>query len=258
MFGKTRREYTYFACYPDARHHADKPWFPDHPNSIWVREDALATAIHDFFATRILGPDRRALLAAHLGRTHQAAVDDITRRRAQLGTHLADLRRRQTKIVAELEDDEEDDLDPETRREFRKRLRERFADLAGQIRTAQAEVDALPTGTSHREDNLDLLDQLPELHLDLPRAPEDLQRNLYDAFDLTVTYDWKRHQATLRATITADAIGSLTSTIEAVTDRRTTTETITPHAASTAYGPQSPVSHVLGAPGRMAQGSGRV
>src|SRR5215207_8712634 len=34
--------------------------------SVWVREDALTAAVHQFFATRILGPDRRALLDADL------------------------------------------------------------------------------------------------------------------------------------------------------------------------------------------------
>jgi len=83
MFGKTRRQYVYFACQPDPRHHAHQPWYPDHPASVLVREDALTAAVHEFFATRILGPHRRDLLAAQLAEQH-ATTDESTDRAARL------------------------------------------------------------------------------------------------------------------------------------------------------------------------------
>jgi hypothetical protein len=148
MFGRTRKGYAYLACEPDARHHASRDWYPTHPKSIWVREDALLAAVHDFFTTRILGPDRRRLLASQLN-THPPVTDDTASRRAQLAKHIDALRRRQTNLLDQLEQDQDDDLDPDTRRAFRKTIRDRFADLAGQIHRAEADRDALrPPGTT--------------------------------------------------------------------------------------------------------------
>ena len=253
MFGKTRRRGgTYLACQPDPRHHAHKPWYPDHPKSVWVREDALTAAVHDFFATHILGPDRLQLLDAQPGDHQAAAAADTTRRRTQLTKHIENLRRRQTRLLDQLEDDPSDDLDPDTRRAFRKTIRDRFADLTTQIRHAETERDSLqPTHAGRHPGNRDLLDQLPQLQLHLAQAPEALQRALYDAFNLKIIYNQERHQATLNATITADTIDSLTTTIHAATDRPGNTQPSRSHAARTADEPQHPASLVLGAPGRI-------
>src|SRR5215475_10501442 len=76
MFGKTRKGYTYLACQPNPRHHTDRPWYPTHPTSIWVREDALLAAVHGFFATRILGPHRHDLLTHQLNTQRPPADGD--------------------------------------------------------------------------------------------------------------------------------------------------------------------------------------
>jgi site-specific DNA recombinase len=250
MFGKARRRYVYFACQPDPRHHAHQPWYPDHPASVLVREDALTAAVHEFFATRILGPRRRDLLAAQLAHDHQATTGESTDRAARLTKQINDLRRRQTKLLDQLEDDEDDTLDPQTRREFRKHIRDRFADLAAQIRTAEHEHHTLTTAEHHTPAaDPDLLDQLPQLRLHLAGAPHDLQRALYDAFDLTITYNRERHQATLKITITTDAVDTIRTTIHTLADPRTHSRTSTPDAENVADDPQRPVSLVLGAPG---------
>jgi site-specific DNA recombinase len=242
MFGKTRKGHAYLACQPDARHHASRDWYPTHPKSIWVREDALLAAVHDFFATRILGPDRRRLLASQLNTHPPVTTDDTARRRAQLAKHIHDLRRRQTNLLDQLEHGQDDDLDPDTRRAFRKTIRDRFADLAGQIRRAEADRDALrPPAITPAADNADLIDRLPQIQLHLAQAPDELQRALYDAFDLTITYNRERHHATLRVTITADAVDGLANTLHAVADRRADTQTIRSDG----------VSLVLCGPGRI-------
>ena len=108
---------------------------------VWVREDALTAAVHQFFASRVLGPDRRAFLDAQLGdRSHNKA--ETASRQAQLTKHIGDLRRRQAKLLDQLEDDTDDDLSPEDARAFRKSIRDRFAKLGNDIRAAEAERDA--------------------------------------------------------------------------------------------------------------------
>jgi len=109
---------------------------------------------------------------------------------------------------------------------FRKTIRDRFADIAGQIRRAEADRDALrPPATTPAADNADLIEQLPQIQLHLAQAPDELQRALYDAFDLTITYNRERHHATLKVTITADALDGLANTVHAVADRRADTQT---------------------------------
>ncbi|MFC7839995.1 recombinase family protein [Streptomyces sp. NPDC057382] len=66
MFGKTRHQISYYACQPDPNEHRDQPWFPDHPKSLWIREQILITAISHFFATRIFGLDRLSHLTVAL------------------------------------------------------------------------------------------------------------------------------------------------------------------------------------------------
>ena len=251
MFGKTRRAYVYFACQPDARHHASKPWYAEHPKSVWVREDALTAAVHDFFATRILGPDRRALLDAELGQPEPETTGTADLG-ARLDKHIEELRRRQRKLLDQLEDDTDDDLDPEDARAFRKSVRDRFTELGSQIRATEAErdthaaaADARPTGQPR------LLDQLPELELRLSQAPEALQRALYDGFDLRIHYNQERHEATLTVTLTSDTINGLTETVNAVADRRSTGRPTSDSPLGGHRGPRRSVSHVLCAPGRI-------
>ncbi|HEV7976547.1 hypothetical protein [Amycolatopsis sp.] len=66
---------------------------PTHPKSLWVREDKLLAEVRRFFATRIFGPNRAALLDADHG---QPEVDDATTARiAALRGKIKDLERQQ-------------------------------------------------------------------------------------------------------------------------------------------------------------------
>src|SRR5262249_57225870 len=113
--------------------------------------------------------------------------------------------------------------DQATRGQSRKPSRDGSAALAAQTRPTDHEREAaLASADRHTPAaDPDLLDQLPQLQLHLARAPHDLQRALYDAFDLTITYNRERHQATLKVTITTDAVDTIPTTIHAVAARRT-------------------------------------
>jgi hypothetical protein len=72
-------EYTYYAC----RHNParTRPATADgHPRTISVREDYLIEEIRRFYASRIFGPDRAALLAAQIPAT---AAQDTARRQKE-------------------------------------------------------------------------------------------------------------------------------------------------------------------------------
>ena len=55
----------------------------------------------------------------------------------------------------------------------------------------------------------ELLDALPISTASLADVPERLQRALYDAFHLKITYNRSAHMATLQITITGDALPTL-------------------------------------------------
>ena len=83
----------YFSTYYTCSHDPDDPRHtaPEgHPRTISVREDHLLDAIRQFFAQRVFGPDRAALLAADLPAT---AADDQARRDRQTATLTKRLRK---------------------------------------------------------------------------------------------------------------------------------------------------------------------
>jgi hypothetical protein len=103
MCGRAARgQHTYYGC-ELARAHgpiASIRW-PDHPKSIYVREDALLDGILDFFATRILGPDRYELLATDLAATDHDAIRAWEQRRAALQRATDDDTARRTRLLDE-------------------------------------------------------------------------------------------------------------------------------------------------------------
>jgi hypothetical protein len=52
------------------------------------------------------------------------------------------------------------------------------------------------------------------------RAPEHLQRSLYDAFQLQVRYHRPRHEVTIRVTIRADGLDHFNGTVAAITSQQ--------------------------------------
>ncbi|GAB3428456.1 recombinase family protein [Flindersiella endophytica] len=222
MYGKTERcndkyTYPYFLCYRKTQRDTGKAWAEEHPTCVRVREKALNDAVHEFFATRVFGPERQQLFADALKAvTHDDSAEQERRHRtAALHKLIADIRARQDRVLDEIED-LDDDMDEDTRKAFRQRLRERFADLAKQLKTRQAELEQLaaqPAQTGRQDASL--LDRLPTLSKHLSKAPEQLQRDLYDALRLQVVYSHRRKEAHLKVTITDESAETLTTATRA-------------------------------------------
>jgi site-specific DNA recombinase len=103
MHGKTRRQTAYYACQPSHNlgHGAERA-FPEHPVSIWVREEFLVEGILGFFSERIFGVNRRELLDADLKRV-ESEVDRGARRRIKsLEKTIGQLEARQDRLVRKL------------------------------------------------------------------------------------------------------------------------------------------------------------
>ncbi len=210
MFGKARHQISYYACQVDPNEHRDRPWFPDHPNSLWIREETLINATSRFFATRIFGPGRHSYLSAVL---EAAKPDDdagvrTAKERTALEQAISAISQRQARLIRTLADgtghgEQDVVFDPEQEKEFRAAIRQEHATLGAQ-RKALAEqlarLNALPA-TDDAVDPSALLDVLPHLDVDLSLVPEKIQRRLYAAFGLEVRYSRPREEITLRVTI---------------------------------------------------------
>ena len=238
MFGKTRKQHTYYACQPSLNH-AGKvaERFPDHPASIWVREDSLLAGVAEFFATRLLGPTRAELLAADLGQLDHRAVAEQAASLDALRRSLDEITRRQDRLVRTLESQD----DPAGT--VFARVRDRLGELEAE---RQAKLDALGALEATEEAQtvpVELLDELPVVDVDLLDAPQHILRALFEGFRLEVRYHKADHHALVRATIAEDTIDYLDTNVIALFAERTVGEKRRP-------GPRDSASHLRGAPGR--------
>jgi site-specific DNA recombinase len=260
MYGKTRRVgtgYSYYACEVQPAHHAHRDCYATHPKNLWISEDKLLTAVNRFFATRIFGPHRQALLGQA---DPTAPKTDDTARQQSFRIKINELERQQANLVAELQADQSTG-DDDTDQQWRAQLRAGFADLAHQRKLAQADLDAL-TGHTCQPGPGDpaLLDLVPALEADVVRLPEHVQRELFDRFQLQIRFHHPTRRTTLRVTISGDTIHHLTHT-PVKTDRkradRQPTDNKTPPPSATAG--REGFSLALRAPDRIrtcANGSG--
>ncbi|GAA4467031.1 recombinase family protein [Phytohabitans houttuyneae] len=182
MVGTTRADRTYYGCRgpKDGR---GKPKLPDHPPSIYIREDILLPAVQAVIAERVFGPQRRTYLAAQHDNAPQQAAQAHTEAITATRAALDDITARQDSIATELEET------PATDRAWRTKLRERFNALETQrIDTAAKLTQLHAAQPQHPTQDPALLDAMP--HLDqhhLAGMPTELQRRLYDALNLTIT-----------------------------------------------------------------------
>jgi DNA invertase Pin-like site-specific DNA recombinase len=207
MNGKTRGGHSYFNCYPALNNGDRLDRYPDgHPKAIYVREDALIAALDHVIATRVFGPDRHAYMARGLAALPDKERHADTARQNTLRTQIDDLTARQDRLITELEN-----TDP-TDRTFRDRLRRRFDTLETERANLSAQLHDLtePRGPEPGQDE-SLLDALPILaDINITKAPEQLQRRLYDILQLQIHYT-RPDQARFRIVLTDDNTEALTS-----------------------------------------------
>jgi hypothetical protein len=83
----------------------------------------------------------------------------------------------------------------------------RLAELDAERRQIVEKLDALSTAAmSGAVQDTDLLDMLPTLTARVATLPEELQRELYDVFHLTIRYNRHTHEATIQVDISDDTV----------------------------------------------------
>ncbi|MFD0593987.1 recombinase zinc beta ribbon domain-containing protein [Catellatospora coxensis] len=171
---------------------------PQHPGTVYIREESILAAVNDVINRRVFGPERAQLLAEQLAAApaalhaqHLAALEAAQRR-------LADIERRQRSLTLDLED--ADPADRAWRDQLRNRHREletERLDVADRIGALQAKILDSP------QQDTELLDTIPTTEINLAEMPIELQRQLYDALRLQVIMT-SRTAATIKITLAGD------------------------------------------------------
>jgi len=213
-------DHAYYRCPHDPANPAHRAQAPDHPASVSVREDLLLEHARHFFATHIFGPDRATLLREQLP---ASAAEDATRRDKE----AARLRKRLKKIdaaedahVREVQALAELDPNAPAVKAMRERHLRAFTALETERDQISAKLAALARQADDHGGDPGLLDALPLLGDALPRLPDRIKQQLFEAFDLAMLYHKQDNQVTCRATITPATPAALAAIIAAagVTD----------------------------------------
>ena len=201
--------YTYYRCYPLSNNRGRPDKYAGHPRTVYVREDAITTTVERAFSEFLFHPERRALLTTDMDRASEQAQRKSADRRERLQRQMAGLARRQDNVLRQAEN--ADPKDP-----FTQALRKRYNDLQTEHQLIADQIAELTTQdkTEPRHLNgadLDLLDALPHLALNLGKAPEDLQRRLYELTQLRVAIHHQTREATLVITLPSDELTTIST-----------------------------------------------
>jgi len=193
--------YVYYDCPHNPANPRHTAAVPDHPRTVRVREDDLLTVIREFFATRIFGPDRAAMLAERLP---ASAAQDTARREqetARLHKRLRKIDAAENAHAREIENLASLPQNSPAITALRSRIIARFTELETERTEINERLAALERATG-QEDEPGLLDALPLLGDALPSLPAAIQARLFAAFGLELIYNKQDHQVTIYATIT--------------------------------------------------------
>lgn len=201
MFGRyVRGGYTYYTCQPRERVAPE-----GHPRNLSLPESDILAVINQFFNSHVFGTDRLHLATTSAGISAQQAADEHREKIAATQRALANIETTRRRVFRVLE--RSDDPDGTLYQQAVERNREldnEYAAKAAEL--AQLEQAAPPDPAGH----VDLLSELPQMEINLADLPVDRLRQFLDAFAIQIQYDFRRHRATLQATISATAVPHIT------------------------------------------------
>ena len=184
MWGNHRRQTTYYSCQPSHQRAKDIP--ADHPPHVYLNEERLNDALLPFLATALFGPERTGYWRTCLDAAAEPESAAPTKERAaEVEAEIADLERRLTRQLVNLEADD-------VTAALRRRVGQRVAELEDAIAERRERLVALARESATQAPTLadvaPLLDQLPILADSLDKAPQSELRALFDALQLDVVY----------------------------------------------------------------------
>ena len=221
MSGSSRRELQYYQCAPLRNNRGRLDRFPDHPKAFYATEANLLDAVAAFYADRVFGPQRRAILAADLAQTDNHAAEQRHAERSALQHKIADLERRQTALLRQAQDGDPDDP-------FSRSLRQTFNELDAPRRAIEQTLAELDRATPADKPDIDtqgLLDALPYLTANLTAAPSDLLQRLFEITQLEIRFH-DHDVVTITITLPGGELPAVADTAIAIQDHHDTTVAI--------------------------------
>ncbi|MGH2705780.1 MAG: recombinase family protein [Actinomycetota bacterium] len=215
MLGKTLRRRPYYTCEPSKNlgPKAER-LFPNHPPSIYVREEPLLEGILSFLAEHVFGPQRRPLIEEDLQALGEGAGRQREAEIAILRRQTEEIKLREARQVQALERD--DDPEGIVFRRVRDRLAELERERSDKLeRLGELEAQEAPGDRGNPE----LLDELPILDGELAEAPEPLLRRLFEALRLKVAYNKTTKVARCQVTVAADALDEVLAALGTIAFR---------------------------------------
>jgi len=170
-----------------------------------------------FFADRVFGTERRAILDAQLAGLDTGEADEREAQRAQLQKALDGLVKKQESVLEQAMNGDPDDA-------FTKALRGRYNDLETQRADLAAKLAAVDESAGGEPDKpsaeaLSILDTLPYLAVNLAKAPEELLRTLFEVAQLSVQVHDEGEHTTMTITLPADQVSEVAGTAERIGDQ---------------------------------------
>ena len=205
--------YIYYGCPHNPLNPRHQAAAPDHPRTVRVREDDLLAVIHQFFATRVFGPDRAAMLAERLPAT---AAEDTARREQEttrLHKRLRKIDAAENAHAREIENLASLPQNSPAITALRSRIIERFGELEDQRTQIGDRLAALDRATAHQDDPAPPGRAAPARGRPA-RMPASIQARLFAAFGLEMIYNKQDHQVIIYATITPSTPQALAEIIQ--------------------------------------------
>ncbi|HZN74158.1 MAG TPA: recombinase family protein, partial [Micromonosporaceae bacterium] len=251
MFGKTRRratrpDDTYYACVTKREHHKNEPWYTIHPQALTVRQDAIDPFVARFFNERVFGPHRLAYLQGPVDEPVRPAHEAAAATRAKQLNELDAANRNLILSLQQMTSTGDADTDAQ----WRCQLQRQFAENTKRRKAIAAELEALArTVRQPPTVRRDLVARLPQVNLDVLELPGELQRQLFDAFQLEIRYDRHRQHVTIKVAIHAGMIDAISRTATTLAGQTVTpprprqpSETATTDRADAPAPAQQPIS----------------
>ncbi len=193
MAGKRRKGHTYYVC-EYAASYGDTAALEAHGDQKFIsaREDGLLRLVLRFFEQRIFGPLRLERLEKQLRAEARSQRQNGKLAGTKLRQRIAEIERRVKAQVQALENGIEPELVSERIAELRadkEALEETLAEVGAE--REEAEDEELATQ----------LEKLPDLSKALVEAPPEVQRQVFEAFELQIAYDKVGRRIELSATV---------------------------------------------------------
>jgi site-specific DNA recombinase len=193
MQGKARKGHYYYAC-AYANSYGEDAAIEAHGGQKWLslREDRLLRLVLRFFERRVFGPMRVEKLEKQMRAQDRAQCRGDKLAGTRIRKQIADLDRRIKAQVVALEDGIEPDL-----------VAARISELRSDKSALEEALGGMDGDTEEIEadDLTERLGRLPDLTKALEEASPEVQRQVFEAFDLQIVYDKAARRVEISATV---------------------------------------------------------